>query len=691
MRLPFCDKTQLTLLNVKEYDVLAKHLERRKGPENQVVPSGTHGEEDTARGNRHGSVEVAVHPRSKYSANDAHQSDRHQYEAHAEDGDHERGASILGRKEDRCRSHESRSTDSGWDEEHQSRMANLASIEQRNVEIKEAAKRSNDFYRNRASGTLAGGDKGAAGGGDKESQQLKDAHLLKAKGADDLRRMRETGGHQRALEASDAEETRKRTHSHSVDEERRVRFRLMMEQDSLIAEARASEDLGLPPRPLLRHGIDGYKWGKRPKASASKKGTGRKERPALSHPALDAEEREGGKRRAQARSDVEVKKRREKRRANRDAEDEQLARARVAQDAEIRLSGASGALEANEEHHAQGRDAHGGRGRGVEGRAADAAEEERRIRDRAAQDDEQLRRKRLDTQKSKENHQIQARKLQEAERSHEKERVAREVDEKRRAQARKTQDDRDLLANARAIVEAADRRQLERDRAETTRVAREAEDRRQRERRVKDDERREENRIAKELEHRKATEPANRVQTDGSETEGGVDDNEVLPRASGARAGAKSGEDAKGCNNKCRQKEKKKTNKDDVGVEGANSKRQGSAPHQIKFYTGIELEILRLAVLMYRIYLLTKNAFPNNPEQVKAAKKFFHDACKKLLGQNYRSMDNNIASKVLTHFLLDIMPVYTSGMSRLVCPTRSSVNSHLTSIRSDTRRNMDFA
>ncbi|KLO05490.1 hypothetical protein SCHPADRAFT_896217 [Schizopora paradoxa] len=104
-----------------------------------------------------------------------------------------------------------------------------------------------------------------------------------------------------------------------------------------------------------------------------------------------------------------------------------------------------------------------------------------------------------------------------------------------------------------------------------------------------------------------------------------------------------------------KNKRRKGRNKKGKGAEQeaadvANPDKKSPLPHQIGFYSGLALKILRLALTFFHLFLLTKNGFPDVTEQYKQAKACYKAACRMILGLNYKER----------------MPQYTKGMSKMI-------------------------
>lgn len=137
--------------------------------------------------------------------------------------------------------------------------------------------------------------------------------------------------------------------------------------------------------------------------------------------------------------------------------------------------------------------------------------------------------------------------------------------------------------------------------------------------------------------------------------------------------------------NKHRQRARKRPAKkvsdnadeDDGSDDGKNN---SVAACRLGFYKGKTLELLQKAIIFMRIYLLTCNGFPSTAKLLKNAKKFFKAACQLLLGSSWRSTFSTLskASGWSLMLLLDKMPPFTKGMSRLVCTYSSSCRRRLT-------------
>ncbi len=109
-------------------------------------------------------------------------------------------------------------------------------------------------------------------------------------------------------------------------------------------------------------------------------------------------------------------------------------------------------------------------------------------------------------------------------------------------------------------------------------------------------------------------------------------------------------------------------NDEEAAVGQGGGKVKVPLPHQIKFYSGVTLDLLRVAVVHMDLFLLTKNGFPNSPEQYKRAKKCFKVACQMKYGTKYKCtcryrLPSSYSSPPL---LLAKMPEFTEGMSKLV-------------------------
>lgn len=105
-----------------------------------------------------------------------------------------------------------------------------------------------------------------------------------------------------------------------------------------------------------------------------------------------------------------------------------------------------------------------------------------------------------------------------------------------------------------------------------------------------------------------------------------MDDTDLISDAEAHELGRK---------NKCRKDRKKKEPEPNDDGE-ASAKAKSAQPHQIKFYSGITLDILRLALIFMRLHLLTENGYPTSAEQFKLAKRFFKVANQTIFGSKYK-------------------------------------------------------
>ncbi len=291
----------------------------------------------------------------------------------------------------------------------------------------------------------------------------------------------------------------------------------------------------------------------------------------------------------------------------------------------------------------------------AEERRANAAMVERR-RQKARADDEV---DQANIARAEENRRQEARAVDEAEEHEAEERranAARAEERRQEARAAKEAEQRrakaaraeERLQEARATKEAEERRAKVEERRQEARAAKEAEQRRAKAQASREAEaKHQEMRALKEEEDRRTKAQSSKraraaEDIDDSEDEEGSSTQQKNGTKSGARTQEKTGIDAPGRKNKSRKKGKKKSTagpEEEIIYEDGKDltlKTRTPLPHQIKFYHGSTLEILRLASLLYRIYLLTKNRFPSASEQLKAAKKFFKSACRTFFGQNYK-------------------------------------------------------
>ena len=122
-----------------------------------------------------------------------------------------------------------------------------------------------------------------------------------------------------------------------------------------------------------------------------------------------------------------------------------------------------------------------------------------------------------------------------------------------------------------------------------------------------------------------------------------------------------------GRTNKRRKGRKKRGAEPDTHGEVVKAGPKVALPHQLGFYKGLLLDILKLALRLYGLYLLTKNGYPDATEQFKQTKACFLTACRMILGVNYKGKSIvRRRQKCYNSCSLAKKPVFTDGMSRLV-------------------------
>lgn len=72
------------------------------------------------------------------------------------------------------------------------------------------------------------------------------------------------------------------------------------------------------------------------------------------------------------------------------------------------------------------------------------------------------------------------------------------------------------------------------------------------------------------------------------------------------------------------------------GNKEAVAREKNASPEQLKFYSGIMLEIMKHAIVLVRIYLLTQNGFPDMSTIYKFVKIAYRAACRSKLGAHWK-------------------------------------------------------
>ncbi len=73
-------------------------------------------------------------------------------------------------------------------------------------------------------------------------------------------------------------------------------------------------------------------------------------------------------------------------------------------------------------------------------------------------------------------------------------------------------------------------------------------------------------------------------------------------------------------------------------IRNGPAKERCPTPDQLKYYSGMELELLKDAIYLMRVYLLTRDGFPEPRKLLKCAKIFFRAACRSKLGAKWKGL-----------------------------------------------------
>lgn len=78
----------------------------------------------------------------------------------------------------------------------------------------------------------------------------------------------------------------------------------------------------------------------------------------------------------------------------------------------------------------------------------------------------------------------------------------------------------------------------------------------------------------------------------------------------------------------------------DIDIDGddeeVSTSRDGPQSHQLKFYKGIQKQVVDLSLFFYRVYLLNVNAFPDADELETWSRNAYIAACKSIYGAAYQ-------------------------------------------------------